>query len=92
MTEKRSPLVGPFNIISPYTETENLYPFFRANQQKASIKFYLRNQYDFYVNRCDWELYRIVRNVWDLTSSHQTKDDEMESMKLGNSRRQQKSC
>ena len=38
MTEKRSPLVGSFNINILYTKTENSYPFLRANQQKANIK------------------------------------------------------
>ena len=43
-------------------ETETSYNFFRANQLKSNIKFYLRTRYDVCVKRCDWGILVWVRN------------------------------
>ena len=37
-------------------KTDNLYNFFRTNQQNGNFKFYSWTQHNFHVNRCDWHI------------------------------------
>ena len=49
----------PFGL--PMSETENLYHFFQANQQKANINFNT-TEHDLVVNRCDRRIFEALKN------------------------------
>ena len=55
-----------------FTSPRNWYHFFRANQQKAKIKFYSWTKNDLFVNRCDWRIFAgsWKRIVWDCLDRH----------------------
>ena len=69
-------------LLSYHSETEKSYNFFRANQQKANLKFYSWTQHDFRVNRCDWRILVGNENCLNWRTSAMAKATRTDSITM----------